>query len=241
MIAARTSRSKAYAQALLFADCPLSGAILYGQQKSGPERNHSNPVPYTPQKNELFIQDLSISLEETLKEHQATVLETKVELVNSSVVEQALQTLSPDLIVYSGYGGQIVGESILKMGIPVLHAHSGWLPHYRGSTTLYYAWLREDQLAVSALILSSGIDRGRILLRKTYNPPPSGMDPDYVYDTAIRADCLAEVLKGFKLKGSLPCGIEQEEQEGMDYYIIHPLLKHLARLKAENTLPSESL
>jgi len=133
-------------------------------------------------------------------------------------------------VIYSGYGSQIVPKSLLEIGTPFLHLHSGKLPNYRGSTTLYYSWLIEQSCAVSAILLDEGIDTGNIVGKKTFPPPPNGIDPDHIYDPSIRADLLVEVLKEFSTRGKFN-NLTKQDNKGKTYYVIHPVLKHLARLQ----------
>ena len=55
---------------------------------------------------------------------------------------------------------------------------------------------------------------------------------DYIYDSAIRSDLLIETLKIYKENGFFPEFFSQEGK-GKTYYVIHPLLKHIAMLKRE--------
>ena len=127
--------------------------------------------------------------------------------------------LSPKMIIYSGYGGQLVKSKLLEMEIPFLHIHSGWLPEYKGSTAIYYSWIKEQYCGVSAVYLRSGIDDGPIVFQKKYSLPPSEVDPDYIYDCAIRADTLIEVIRRINQTGTIPVGQEQNRL-GSTYYVI---------------------
>lgn len=98
---------------------------------------------------------------------------------------------------------------------------------------MYYSWINEDYVGVSAIQMSEEIDQGDILLRKQYRPPKNGINPDYIYDSAIRADTLVSLMESYQSEGKLPDGILQEEDKAREYYVIHPLLKHLALLKQE--------
>ena len=56
------------------------------------------------------------------------------------------------------------------------------------------------------------------------------MDIDHLYDNQIRADLLSETLDEL-LKISLSkMIISQNQQDSTTYYVIHPVLKHLAIL-----------
>jgi methionyl-tRNA formyltransferase len=183
---------------------------------------------------DLFLPDLSISVKQTLKQENWNWLELDCDHINRDLMVYTISKFSPKMIIYSGYGNQLVGTQLLEMEIPFLHIHSGWLPKYKGSTAFYYSWIIEQYCGVSAFYLRSGIDEGPIVLRKKYPLPQSGVDPDYIYDCAIRADTLIEVIQGINQTGTIPAGRAQTEL-GDTYYVIHPLLKHLARL---SELPS---
>jgi methionyl-tRNA formyltransferase len=56
------------------------------------------------------------------------------------------------------------------------------------------------------------------------------MDVDRVYDAAIRADLLVRVLRQHADAGAAEASLQQDPNEGTTYYVIHPVLKHLALL-----------
>jgi len=58
--------------------------------------------------------------------------------------------------------------------------------------------------------------------------PPPGADVDYLYDSAIRADLLADLVEEWVQRGSSWNPIEQDLSSGKTYYVIHPVLKHIA-------------
>ncbi len=155
--------------------------------------------------------------------------------INHPALLARLKETRPRVIVFSGFGGQIVGRDLLQIA-PVLHAHAGWLPDYRGSTTLYYSWLNDDRCAVTVFCLEARLDAGPILLRRVFPPPPAGIDVDYHYDGAIRAAALVEVLEVLAETGTLPL-VEHQDKDGKLYFIIHPLLKHIALLHQQHILP----
>ena len=227
-LAGYTSRSQAYAQAMAKFGMAPGNTLLFGEEKG----NLSGQTSFTQYEKikdtELFIPDLRIPLIEILKIKKWNYQTLHVDHVNSPDINDYLIKLRPSLVIY--YGSQIVSSKILKNGIPFLHLHSGWLPDYRGSTTFYYSWLKENICAVTALILDENIDTGPIVARKKYPIPQEDIDPDYLFDPAIRADLLISVLKTYIRHGEFP-EIVPQPKEGTDYYKIHPVLKHLARLR----------
>ena len=48
--------------------------------------------------------------------------------MDKTALRTALLALAPRLVIYSGWGGQIVSAALLDSGAPFLHLHSGWLP-----------------------------------------------------------------------------------------------------------------
>jgi len=230
-LGAYTPRSQVYIQAMVAANLHVEYAVFFGKEKTG--LLGQAIVKSAPRKiNGLFMPDFSESLIETSRRHRWEVIRVQANNINDDLIFQEVKKRQPRLIIYSGYGGQIVGENLLSTKIPFLHIHSGWLPDYRGSTTLYYSWLKENFCGVSAILLNKNIDKGPVVARRKYAPPPKDVDPDYVYDSAIRADLLVLVLRHYAHKGRFPKVMAQEEK-GRTYFVIHPVLKHLARLRIE--------
>ena len=149
--------------------------------------------------------------------------------INHSSVIEKMEHLSPEFTIYSGFGGQIVCPELLSVS-RFLHAHAGWLPDYRGSTTSYYSLIDRNDCAVSIIELNPEIDKGDILSRKRYNPPKLGVDIDYVYDNQIRADLMAETLMNYSKNKSFEMILSQDQSGSTTYYVIHPVLKHMAIL-----------
>ena len=138
-----------------------------------------------------------------------------------------------ELAVYSGIGGQIVEEKVLRAGVRIIHAHSGSLPEFKGSTTIYYSLLALDCCPVSLIQLKTGIDNGPVLSSEVYPRPRYGTDIDNVYDNVIRADLIAKYLAREPRKKGTAAGEQKScpalgKDEDHHYYVIHPVLKHIA-------------
>lgn len=230
-LAAYTPRSQAYLQALAKAGLYPENILLFGKENAGLPGQAS--VTIKPSGDlDLFVPNFSQNLKDTVKRFQAGIHELADYSVNDPAVCEYIEQVHPRLVIYSGYGGQIVAKQLLSV-CPFLHMHSGWLPEYRGSTTLYYSWLKENYCAVSAILLSREIDQGVIVGRKKYPPPDKDVDPDYVYDPVIRADFLVSVIKDYVENNGFNNTLIQR-QDSTPYYVIHPVLKHLARLRGES-------
>lgn len=230
LLCGHTSRSVAYVQALSNANIQPDNVIVYGKPKGNIStiRALNNNVDTDV---ELFSPNLEIDILQSLNDSQWEYSLTQATELHDPSLLSLIETFSPDLIIYSGYGGQMVPASLLSH-FSVLHIHSGWLPDYRGSTTLYYQIIDENACAASAILLDEQIDTGDIVARKRYPIPESGVDVDYLYDNMIRADLLVETLKLW----SDPTQQWQkttQTQDSLPYFIIHPLLKHLALLTVD--------
>lgn len=229
LLLADTMRSRAYAQALAQRDATVGSALVV----RSPDRRRWGQAPpidttgaHVPG---LVVPDLSVPLSETLPELTDNLASSNAGTINHPDVTAWIEREDPALVVFSGFGGEIVRDEVLDAGPPLLHLHSGWLPDYRGSTTLYYSYLREGTCGVTALLLESDIDTGPILARRRYPAPPPDLDIDYAYDSAIRADLLVDVLEQWSKRGGRLETMPQPEG-GTTYYIIHPVLKHLAMI-----------
>lgn len=231
LLLARTTRSQAYAQAFRRRGVRPEAVLLFGPTQPTPKR-----VPAPAKAEGIYLPDLREPLKELVATAGWTYESEAAADVNDPAIARWLREQSPRTVVYSGFGGQIVGAEVLEIAT-VLHAHSGWLPAERGSTTLYYGILERRRSAVSVLELRPEIDAGPILARAEYPLPPAGIDVDHVWDGAIRADLLTRTLldlrAGSQLSAVETAAEAENEAGGRMHYIIHPVLKHLALMSLE--------
>jgi len=229
MLASFSARSKAYIQALTKADLLPRHILIFGDPSQEIKR------PYKIQGGHTYeginLPNLVPSLVEICESNNLDYTLCGAESVNDPEIFALLSQLSSEVIIYSGYGGQLISEKTLKTASYFLHLHSGWLPEYRGSTTIYYSWIKQNFCGVSAILLDQNIDTGKLIARKKFPVPPSNIDVDLVYDNAIRAELLVEVLKHYKSEGKFT-NISREK-EFPPYFVIHPVLKHIALLTRE--------
>lgn len=176
--------------------------------------------------------DLCDTIGSILERNQVdyTILET--EDINSELAYTYLSKLPQKYIIYSGYGGCILQEHLFSIDKNWLHVHAGKLPEYRGSTTAYYSLLSENVISATAIFLTPNIDDGNIVCSGTYEFPDEEIDVDYLYEPYIRAQVLVKALSIYVKKGTFS-EIEQVNEKAETYYIIHPVLKHIALLKLE--------
>ena len=213
MIATETSRSLIYLQSLLVNDLIPSYVLLLvddGDELRPGQLSNSKLVSKFLIANGL----------------NHDVLKTG-SINHQSVINYLRTPELPEVFIYSGYGGEILGKEILSLEKKFLHVHGGYLPQFKGSTTFYYSILQENSVGYSAIFMSEKIDSGQILLRRKFPIPTNSIDFDHTEDPKMRADMLIEVLLRF---------IETKKWNEVDipsiktpyYYIIHPVLKNLA-------------
>jgi methionyl-tRNA formyltransferase len=229
LLAGHTARSQAYLQRLVAHDLAPKAVIFLGEPV---EEGQAQPTRHKPW-NGLDFPDLDEPLATTCKQAAIPVLQCTSRDVNTDEVAAAIGSFAPSIVIFSGYGGQIVGRGLLGLGARFLHMHSGRLPEYRGSTTLYYALLNGEAPTVSALLLDAMIDTGPIVARRSYPVPPAGMDLDRIYDPAIRSDLLVRIMQQYAASDHIDVIDQQSVEVGTNYYVIHPVLKHLAILSLD--------
>ena len=156
----------------------------------------------------------------------------KTDNVNDdSIVKYLIKTVEKN-IIYSGYPGRIITSKKLLELKNILHSHSGYLPHYKGSTTIFYSLLKEKKIYCTTFIMTSKIDDGKILLIKKYPIPKNIFSIDKTYDDKIRANNSLEVVRKFySLKKK-----SNKRQNFLPYYVIHPVLRSFAFKKNMNKL-----
>jgi len=225
-LAADTMRSRAYAQAIGARNMRLERTLLIRSAKRGLQATPAQ-AKTDHDLGDVHVPDLSIPLDTTLAEICDRVDVFDADSVNDDGIVETAGASGAKAILYSGFGGEIVKSGLLGLQKPILHLHCGWLPEYRGSTTIYYSYLEKRTVGVSAILLEAAIDTGAIIARQEYVVPPAGIDVDHVFDSAIRADLLCSVLSHWREKGRLPDPLPQSV-DGRTYYVIHPVLKHIA-------------
>ena len=149
--------------------------------------------------------------------------------INSDEVITKIANRVEKVFIFSGFGGVLLKEKILDSGKKFLHIHGGYLPDYKGSTTNYYSLINDNAIGASAIFLTKEIDCGPILLRKKFPPPKDRTEIDHSTDSEARAEVLIECLQNYVHSGSWEYELENN-LGGETFYIIHPVLKHLAIL-----------
>jgi methionyl-tRNA formyltransferase len=240
-LAANTARSKAYAHALCLAGFKLERVLFLERNNENRASGDKLPKCHLSEFKGVPFPDLNNSFLDLFGKISDCVDQMSCVGVKDPCVEEYLKSNKAELVIYSGFGGELVPEGLLSAETPFLHLHAGWLPDYRGSTTIYYSLLENARCGVSAILLNEKIDEGSIVGRRYYPPPPPGVDVDYLYDNSIRADLLIRVLTEWSKERNFTTMETQSLAKGSTYYVIHPILKHLALIGLEKgTLQASS-
>ena len=157
------------------------------------------------------------------KNKNIKVLSFKKDNVDNNEVAKFILKLKQKVIIYSGYPGKIIKNHVILKKKFFLHSHSGKLPNYKGSTTIYYSLLKEKKIFCSTFIMGNSIDKGRVLFIKRY-PLPKNLKLLDKYDSKIRSINTFIVLK--KIKKLIRKKILKKDVNS-PYYIMHPVLRYL--------------
>ena len=180
--------------------------------------------------NDIFYYKPLEKPEDTLVDIDIPITLIDSDNCNSKESINALKNLKSEWVIYSG--GGILKSEVLSIGKKFIHIHPGKLPDYRGSTCFYYSLLDNGFCSCTAFIMDENLDSGKIIYQKDFHPPPK-VDFDNIFDPWMRADTLCDLLEN----NDFECDIRlynNDLSKSTMYYIIHPVLKHLAIIKNNN-------
>jgi len=237
MVAADTSRTRAYLQALVRNDLFPNYVLLL-------EHDSDSLLPGQLGNSKLLSLEVSDDADDCwseahfnptqpikplLGQHGISYGVSPSKDINDPSVASLIRQRPETVFIYSGFGGVLLRKDVLATGKRFLHVHGGYLPAFKGSTTNYFSLLAENTMGASSIFLSDEIDSGPVLVRRKFPPPVDRQGIDHVYDSAARAKVLVQTLQHY-----LKCGDWEFELPSNDggetYYIIHPVLKHIAIL-----------
>lgn len=138
-----------------------------------------------------------------------------------------------DFTIYSGYPGEILKINFNKLKFNFLHSHTGKLPYFKGSTTIYYSILSKKKIFCSTFIMSKRIDCGETIYVKEYPLPKNIMTIENSYDDEIRAQNFIDIIKSNK-KVTRKKFISKPDETKFYYFIAHPFLRRIAINKFRN-------
>ena len=168
------------------------------------------------------FQDFKTILEKFNIRHE----EVEAEDCNDKKLINIIKQRKETYFIYTG--GGILKEEILNVGKKFIHVHPGIVPQYRGSTCIYYSIINEDKCGATAFFMSKKIDAGKVIGKKVFKKPRI-CSIDYEYDCYMRSSLLVDVMKKYIKRGKFESK-QQNYNKGETYFIIHPVLKHLAIL-----------
>lgn len=230
LLASDTVRTKAYLQAMVRAERLPGVCIVYSDHISEMEEDAER---YAGKDNEYnYYFDIDIPVVFLIRKMRIPYIIVRNKDINSEEMEDVLRGLDQRYLIYSGYGGYILKPHLFCLDKKFVHVHAGILPQYRGSTTVYYSFLQERVMGATAIFLNEGIDEGEIIAQDVFEVPRDSVDIDYIYDPYIRSRVLIKAIEQYIERGEL-ISREQGTDGAETYYIIHPVLKHLAMLSIE--------
>lgn len=230
LLAADTTRSRAYLHAMIQEDMLPEVCIVYSDDISKTQNNAGGGYYKNWSDDEYF--DSNVSLVVLLQKAGIPYVLVENKDINSEQMKNSICNLQQQYLIYSGYGGYILKTHLFQLGKKFIHVHAGILPQYRGSTTVYYSFLQEKVLGATAIFLSESIDEGEIIVSDTFEAPDKFVDIDYIYEPYMRSKVLVKAIRKYLSDGKFTA-CEQDAEGAETYFIIHPVLKHIAMLGFE--------
>ncbi len=229
LIASDTARTKAYLNAMLQENKLPKMCVVYSENIS---KMQEDAQQY--KKGNTIIQyfDFSRPVLSYIQEAGISYVLVENRDINSEQMKNIIQTLDQKYLIYSGYGGYILKPHLFQLGKNFVHIHAGILPKYRGSTTAYYSFLQERSFGATAILMSEGIDEGDIIVHNIFGIPDEPVDIDNIYEPYMRSRVLMKAIDKYIAEGELTA-TSQSMEDTETYFIIHPVLKHIAMLGIE--------
>ncbi len=222
MLAADTARARAYLDLLSAAGCAPDSVVLVALEGAALPGAGRVPTP-------LF--DNITPLADALRGRRIPATALDVPRLDAPEVVAALAAVAPATVVIAPPAGILLAPSFFRVeGLRYLHVHPGRLPGHRGSTPMYYQLLEEGRLTATALLLDAGIDTGQVVAEREFDPPADPVALDHAFDPWMRAALLRDVLVA-EAGGRAIVGRPQDGP-ARTWYVIHPVLRHVALLNA---------
>tara|TARA_Y100000996_G_C22533739_1_gene647500 strand:+ start:913 stop:1554 length:642 start_codon:yes stop_codon:yes gene_type:complete len=150
--------------------------------------------------------------------------------INNKKIEKKILKSSEKYFIYSGYPSKMIKNTKLLNQKIFLHSHTGKLPFFKGSTTIFYSILKTNSIWCSTFRMSSKLDSGKVFLMKKYKLSNELFVDFNKSDNLIRIKNLSQVLKK-KLERKIVLNNKSLEKY---YYVAHPVIRCLAKLKVKS-------
>lgn len=213
-------RSKAYLQKIIDNGFDLKEIILMDDGRSEPKYSLEEI-----KESKKCNFDISQSVKDILKNSNLSYSTFNFVDINHPELINHLKKSKTQFFIFTG--GGILKKEVLNAGPRFIHFHPGIVPEYKGSTCFYYSIINEGKCGVTAYIMEEGLDVGPIVYQKFFEKP-NHIFVDSVYDAHIRSETVIEILKNNLLNEK--DWKKQKPNDGENYFIIHPALKHIAIL-----------
>lgn len=233
LLASDTARTKAYIQAMIHEEKIPKVCIVYSDDI---KKMQNEAEQYNADKSSNKYFNINEPILFSMNEARISYQLVQNKDINSEQMLDILKSIEQKYCIYSGYGGYILKKPLFEIGKKYIHIHAGILPQYRGSTTVYYSFLREKILGATAIFLNERIDEGEIIVQETFGPPSEAIDIDYVYEPYMRSRVLMRAIDKYLQSDGNLTGEKQDVKGAETYFIIHPVLKHLALMGMEQEI-----
>lgn len=162
----------------------------------------------------------------------------KVNGLSDGECEQFTRNLKPDLIVFTG--GGLIRKNILDIPtVGVLNCHTGVLPPFRGMDVVEWTALEGSLevvgFGVTAHLMAKGVDTGPIIQVCTIELTPE--DTFKSIRMKLEVEMVRAVLESVHaLSAGMLQPKPQRKEDGRQYFVMHPRVKHQAEAKLHTTL-----
>ena len=146
--------------------------------------------------------------------------------INNSKISSEILSSKTKSFIYSGYPGEIVSSKLTRKK-SFIHCHTGLLPRFKGSTTIYYSLLMSKNVYCSCIKLNNKIDEGKVLYVKKFKIPKNLNLIENKFDSQIRSETLISFLRD----GHQKINKSENKKYYAPYYIAHPIIRELVLKK----------